>query len=165
MHNGQSRRSALAAFLGLLAGTNPLRGQRGLYFEKVRWFAWQPGRMEAREWVGILQVNAGTEKISFFFDHATLLDVQFQNIGSFAYENAAQPTGVEIPPKGWSRMKKKEPKHFLKMVYREARRGANVEADAEGSFTVRSAVFELPASSYGKVIEAIEEATKMPVTR
>ncbi len=169
MESRLSRREVMAVALrsGCLLGAValPLTAQRGLYFEGVRWYSGRQGREESAEWVGILQINANTEKLSFFHRHSTMLDIPFANLGSIDYEYAPQPAGVEIPPKGWPRMKKKQPKHLLKVVYREARRALNVETAADKNFMVVHTLLELPESSYAKVIEALEEATGMAVRK
>lgn len=165
MRQGLSRRGAFAWLLGVLATSLPLSAQRGQHFEGIRWYAWQPGFMEPKEWVGNLYVNASTAKLNFFFDHSNLLEVPFDHIGSFAYEFAPQPTGVEIPSKGWPRMKRKAGKHLLKMVYKDPRKGAPRGADDTESFVVRTAVFELPAAKFGEVLEAIEVATGHTIKR
>ncbi|MCW5964207.1 MAG: hypothetical protein KIT83_09220 [Bryobacterales bacterium] len=160
-----TRRNVFAWLLGVLATRTPASAQRGQHFEGTRWYAWQPGHMEPKEWVGSLFVNAATSKLNFFHDHSNLLEVQFDNIGSFAYELAPQPTGVEIPPKGWPRMKRKSAKHLLILVYKDPRKGAPRGADDSENFVVRTAVFELLAANFGEVLEAVEVATGHTIRR
>lgn len=167
MFSAYSRRDWLRMALGGCGSLGmmalPAAAQRGLYFENVRWFAWRPGRDEAAEWLGILQINANTQRMSFFHRHSTMLDIPFTNLGDVDYEFAAQPKDWEIPDKGWPRMKKKQPKHFLKIVYREARRALNVETAADSNFMVVKTLLELPEAGYAKVIEALEEASGLQV--
>ncbi|MCU0227066.1 MAG: hypothetical protein MUF01_05465 [Bryobacterales bacterium] len=158
-------RTALCGGSGLGMLSLPAAAQRGLYFENVRWYAWRPGRDEAAEWLGILQINANTQRMSFFHKHSTMLDIPFANLGNVDYEYAAQPKEWEIPAKGWPRMKKKQQKHFLKIVYREARRALNVETAADTNFMVVKTLLEMPEASYAKVIEALEEASGIQVRK
>lgn len=145
-----------------------LQSQSGEYFEGTRFFAWQPGRTQPKEWMGYLMVNATAEKLNFYSDHMNLVEIPFRDLGSMRYEFAAQPQGVELPPKGWPRMKKKAQKHLLTIVYRETRRapaqGGAVAAEAMATIPA-TAVFELPKEKYEAVLDALEAATERSVER
>ena len=168
MNEKLSRRAALLALAtSLSAVCLPLHAQSGKYFESTRWFAWQPGRLTPKEYVGYLMVSESSQVMRFYFDHSSLLELNFRDIGSFTYEFAARPQNVEMPPKGWSRMKKKTAKHLLTVVYREARKASpppsSAGGAAEGNFAVRKTVFELSPANYGEVLETLELATGLAV--
>jgi hypothetical protein len=136
------------------------------YFEGTRWYDFRPGLSLPKDVTGNLMVSARDEKLTFFWEHSKMLEVAFDDLGGMFYEFAPQPSKVEMPPKGWRRLRGKRPRHLLTLMVRQPVAGKRRGTEDETQDTlIIPVLFELTEAQFGKVLLTLEAATQRSVER
>lgn len=148
------RRVLLVGAFGLFPG-GLLRSQDAPveYFEGLRWFERRPGGAEARVHPGKLMLSRREEKIAFFAGYTSRFESPIQKVQALRYEYAKKPSSLADPIPDGQKPFHRAMRHLLIFEYQ----------DKGGA--VRQEILELPKSSFGEILTALERATGLPVKR